>query len=127
PQARVFKMDAVVRDLLMDALNAAKMAGATYADARIGRQQTSSVQTRERQITNVSSSDTLGCGVRALVDGCWGFSATANMTRDGVTRAAREAAAVAKASRLARDLRVELAPAPSVGDVTWESDYKIDP
>src|SRR5687767_10451808 len=80
PQQRAFRMDAVVREMLMEALNAAKLAGAGYADARIGRQQQSSIQTRERQIVNVSSSDTIGCGVRALVDGCWGFAATATMT-----------------------------------------------
>ena len=126
-QARAFQMDAVVRDLLMEALNTAKVAGAAYADARISHSQQSSIQTRERQIVSVTGSDTIGCGVRALVDGCWGFSATDRLTRDGVAGAAKEAVAIARASRVARDLRVELAPAPSVGDVTWQSDYQIDP
>ena len=31
-------MDPAIRDLLMEALNAAKLAGASYADVRIGRQ-----------------------------------------------------------------------------------------
>ncbi|MBI4420735.1 MAG: twin-arginine translocation signal domain-containing protein, partial [Gemmatimonadetes bacterium] len=33
-QARALRMDAAIRDLLMDALNATKLAGASYADAR---------------------------------------------------------------------------------------------
>ena len=38
----------------MDALNAAKDAGASYADVRIGRYRRQSINTRERQITGVS-------------------------------------------------------------------------
>ena len=94
----------------MDAINAAKMAGASYADARIARIRQNFVVTREQQIVNVVDTDTLGCGVRALVDGCWGFAATRTLTRDAIAAAAREAVAIAKANRVARDRSVELAP-----------------
>lgn len=53
------------KELLMDAINAAKMAGASYADARIARIRQNFVVTREQQIVNVVDTDTLGCGVRA--------------------------------------------------------------
>ena len=69
-------MDAATRDLMMEALNAAKMAGANYADVRIGRYRANFVQTREHQIVNVADTDSMGAGVRALVDGTWGFGAT---------------------------------------------------
>src|ERR1044071_7224425 len=82
-QARALRMDAAVRDLLMEALNAARLAGASYADVRVGRQRTNFIQTREQQIVAVGDSDTIGCGVRALVDGCWGFVATPRMTKEG--------------------------------------------
>ena len=62
----------------MEALNAAKLAGASYADARIGRYRDNQIFTREQQIVNVVDQDSMGCGVRALVDGTWGFSATRN-------------------------------------------------
>ncbi|HZK78183.1 MAG TPA: TldD/PmbA family protein, partial [Gemmatimonadaceae bacterium] len=61
-------MDAPTRDLMMEALNAAKLAGASYADVRIGRYLQNFVQTREQQITNVVDTDSMGAGVRALVD-----------------------------------------------------------
>jgi len=93
----VLRMDPAIRDLLMDALNAAQMAGAQYADARIGQQRQSFISTRERQIVNVGDNDTMGCGVRALLDGCWGFAATPRLTKESVVQAAREAAAVAVA------------------------------
>ena len=70
------RMDAPTRELLLLALDTAKRAGASYADARIQRVQRNAVFTRERQVLDVIDSDTMGCGIRALVDGCWGFAAT---------------------------------------------------
>lgn len=120
-------MDAAVKDLLLDALNAAKLAGAGYADARIARYLQNFVVTREQQIINVVDTDSIGIGVRALVDGTWGFAASRNLTKDGVAAAAREAVAIAKANRIARDRAVELAPAPAHPDASWKSAFEIDP
>ena len=120
-------MDAATKDLLMAAINAAKMAGASFADARVGRTQRNFVITREAQIIQIVDTDTMGCGVRALVDGCWGFSATRTLTIDGVAAAGKEAAAIAKANRVARDRPVELAAAPSLGERTWSNGFTVDP
>jgi TldD protein len=126
-QAPALRMDPATRDLLMVALNAATLAGAQYADVRIGQQRDAYIATREQQIVSVGDNETMGCGVRALVDGCWGFAATPRLTKDGVAQAARDAAAVAKANRLARDQPVELAPAAKVGEATWTGDFVVDP
>src|SRR4030095_16420232 len=94
-----------------------KRAVASWADVRISRNRSSSIQTREKQVTDVVDQDTTGCGVRVLVNGCWGFAATEDLTKAGVGIAAQEAAAVAKANRVAQDRRVTLAPAPAYKDV----------
>ncbi|MCU0626271.1 MAG: TldD/PmbA family protein [Gemmatimonadaceae bacterium] len=120
-------MDAAIKELLQAALNGAQLAGASFADARIARTRRNFIITREQQIIEIVDTDTMGCGVRALVDGCWGFAATRTLTRDGVAQAAREAAATAKANRLARDRAVQLAPAPSLGERTWSNGFTIDP
>ncbi len=120
-------MDAATKELLMEALNAAKMGGASYADARIARYRDNQVFTREQQIINVVDQDSMGCGVRALVDGTWGFAATRNLTKAGVAGAAREAAAIAKANRVARDRAVQLAPSQSYPDASWVTPHTIDP
>ena len=125
--ARAAAMDTAVKDLLMESLNAARMAGAGFADARIGRYMQNFVVTREQQIINVVDTDSIGIGVRALVNGTWGFAASRNLTKDGVAAAAREAVAIAKANALAKDRSVTLAPSPSVGEVSWKSAYEIDP
>src|SRR5215472_16927672 len=81
---RTFYDPPEVKALLMVALNSAKMAGASYADVRVGRWRTNFVFTREHQILNVVDNDTIGAGVRVLVDGTWGFAATRDLTQDGV-------------------------------------------
>ena len=115
------------KELMLEALGAARAAGASFADCRIARFRQNFVVTRERQIVNVVDTDTLGCGVRALVDGCWGFAATRHLTVDAVVAAAREAVAIAKANRVARDRPVELAPSPSHPNGRWKSAYTTDP
>ena len=67
--------DIPARELMMRALDAARDAGAGYADVRIGRYRNNFIVTREQQIINVVDTDSIGCGVRALVDGTWGFGA----------------------------------------------------
>jgi TldD protein len=119
--------DDVVRGLMMTAINAAKSAGASYSDVRIGRYQNSIVFTREQQIVNTADIDDIGAGVRALVDGTWGFGATKTLTTDGVAAAAREAVAIAKANRIARDQPVQLTPVESYPNAVWKSSFKIDP
>lgn len=128
PQQRpALYTDPATRELMMEALDAAKRAGASWADVRISRNRSNSIQTREKQVTDVVDSETMGCGVRVLVNGCWGFAATEVLTKAGVGTAAQEAVAIAKANRVAQDRRVTLAPAPAHKDVTWKSAYEVDP
>ena len=61
------------------------------------------------ETADVVDTDSMGCGVRVLVDGCWGFCATQELTKEGVGTAAREAVAIAKANRIARDRAVSSA------------------
>ena len=116
-----------VRALMMTALDAARGAGAGYADVRIGRYRNGFVATRERQITRTADTDSIGAGVRVLVDGTWGFAATRTLTKAGVAGAAREAAGIAKANRVARDKAVQLAPSQSYPDATWTTPHTKDP
>ena len=113
-------------DLILEALSAAKDAGAQYADARVGRYRRQSLNTREHQITGVADAESYGIGVRTLVDGSWGFSATANMTKDAVVRCARDAVRLSRAAKSTQRRPVELAPtAPVKG--TWITPVVSDP
>src|SRR5687768_7349110 len=127
PRPVEMPQDDTVRALMMTAINTARSAGASYSDVRIGRYRQSFVFTREQQIVSTVDTDSIGAGVRALVDGTWGFGATKTLTPDAVAAAAREAVAIARANRIARDVPVQLAPTPVHSNVTWRSSFKIDP
>ena len=116
-----------IEKLLLQAVDAMKAAGASFADARIGRYQRQTVFTRERQIVNVVDTDSIGLGVRALVRGTWGFAGTRQLTPDGVAATAREAIAIANANRLPGAPPVVLAPGENHGRQTWKSAYVTDP
>jgi TldD protein len=118
--------DAFVEDLAMEALNAARDAGASYADVRIGRYRRQFVATRERQVTGVNDSESYGIGVRTLVNGSWGFAATSALTKEGAQGAAREAARLARAARTTQKRPVELAPVTPVKG-TWKTPVTRDP
>ena len=118
--------DPLALDLAKEALDAARSAGAAYADVRVGRYRRQAIATRERQVTGVSDNESYGIGVRTLVNGCWGFAATSVMSRAGTRQAALEAVALSKAARAVQKRRVELAPVtPVVG--TWITPVRQDP
>ena len=113
-------------EIANEALNAARGAGASYADVRVGRYRRQTISTRERQVTGVNDSESYGIGVRTLVDGCWGFAATSTMTRPAARAAALEAMAMSRAARAVQKHRVELAPVARLTG-TWITPVRRDP
>lgn len=117
----------VNKDALADAaLAMAKKLGASYADIRINRYRVEAVNTRERQVLNVSSGQNFGFGVRVLIKGTWGFAASPIVTLDEVKRVTAEAAAIAKANAVITKRRIELLPTPRV-TAKWRSAFAKDP
>ncbi len=115
-------LDVSVKKTLADAaLQAATSAGASYCDVRIGRYLRQFVMTREDKVQNVVNTESLGVGVRVIVDGAWGFAATHALGTDAVAEAARRASAIAKANARIQTERVQLAPAPGRGEVSWRT------
>jgi TldD protein len=118
--------DPFVVELANEALTAARGVGASYADARVGRYRRQDIATRERQVQGVNDSESYGIGVRTLINGCWGFAATSEMTRDSVRKAALEAAFMSRAAQAVQRRRVELAPVTPVTG-TWMTPVRRDP
>ncbi|MFW6083770.1 MAG: TldD/PmbA family protein [Gemmatimonadota bacterium] len=121
------EVDPALREILLEAVDAALGAGAGYADARAELNLQQTVRTREDHVQGVGGSASEGVGVRAFVDGSWGFAATPEMTTDGVVRAARIAAEVARANAAVERGGIRLAPVDSYGEVTWTAPHEIDP
>ena len=117
--------DKAMRKTLADvALNAATKAGATYADARIGRYLRQFVITRETRVENVVNTESTGIGIRVIVNGTWGFAATSDLSPDAVAKAAQQAAAIAKANSKFQTAPVQLAPTKGLGEVSWATPIK---
>jgi TldD protein len=114
--------DPMLRDVIAAALEAAQSAGASYADARVTVSDTDQARgVPSRQIVHA-------VGVRALVDGNWGFASDVLFTRDAVARLGRDAARQARASAWAGRGGVELDAAPPVvADGRWATPMRRDP
>jgi len=118
-------MDVAFKKKLADvALNAAKSAGASYADARIGRYLNQFVTTREKNVDNIVNTESAGIGIRVIANGTWGFASTSIMTADSIAKTAKQAVAVAKANSKFQTSPVQLAPVKGVGDVSWATPIK---
>ena len=103
------------------ALNVAKGAGASYADARIDRYLNQYVFTREDKVQNIVSTESFGVGIRVIANGTWGFASTNDVTTDGIKKATERAVAIAKANSKIQTEPVQLAPVKGFGEVSWKT------
>jgi TldD protein len=115
------------RALAATALEAAKAAGASYADVRVDRQISQSLSIRNVDGGNVSYGDNVGVGVRVIANGQWGFVGSDVVTPDAVAAAARGAVHQAQVNAKARKTPLALVPTPSVDDGRWVAPVKVDP
>jgi len=113
-------------EILDRALNAAQLAGASYADVRVVESRSQFLEVKNRQVSALQESGTLGLGVRVLVDGAWGFAASADPSVAEAERCAALAVRIARASAKFRINPITLSPlAPAVA--RWETPIEVDP
>lgn len=108
-------------------MSAALAAGASYADLRIHRITSEVIQLRDGELETSVLTREVGLAVRVIVDGNWGFASHAELSPEKAVDAARRAVQVAVSLTALNAERIELAPEPVYADVTWISDYRIDP
>jgi TldD protein len=106
------------------AIDAARSAGASYADIRVAELQTLYILPDMNLGASLSAEYTHG--IRVLVDGTWAFVHGSLPSVDAVTSAARSAVAMARGYAKLTRRRVELVPAP-VATGEWATPCKIDP
>jgi TldD protein len=114
------------KDLAAWALDTAAQRGATYADVRVVQDRSRALATKNGKIGNASDSQSLGFSVRVIVNGAWGFAASADMGRESVEATAVRAVEIAKASAQVKQSEVRLVPEEPV-TADWTTPYKIDP
>ncbi len=113
-------------DVARQAVEAAKAAGADYADGRIVSEESESLTVRNQEMEGIDRSSSDGIGIRVLVNGYWGFAATARLEPAEIERTALLAVEIARAaSRLPME-PVRLSEVEPVTG-TWHSPMQEDP
>lgn len=125
-EARGLLTDPLLLSITDRALDAARRAGASYADVRLQRRRHESLSAREDHIAAVDAGESYGVGVRVLVDGAWGFAASARVTPEEAARVAALAVDIARHNAKVSRVPVTLAKAPVVVDV-WQTALTRDP
>ena len=116
--------DPRLRTLALRGIEAARAAGAAYADVRLSHTRTRSVGS---QMSSIGDGESMVVGVRALVNGYWGFAASPVWSPLEMARLGREAVYQARTNTLGALRIVELAPVPVVADGHWVMPVEIDP
>jgi TldD protein len=111
-----------VRDLALRAIETAQAAGATYADARLTR----TVEETFLGPGLFEDGESLGIGVRALVNGAWGFAASPYWELDEAEQLAKAAVEQATINARISPLQVDLGQYP-VASGAWRMPIRIDP
>jgi TldD protein len=115
-----------VLDIAQLAVEAARRAGADFADARAGTDESESITVRDDAMEGVDRSVSTGIGIRVLAGGRWGFAATARLDEREIATTAELAVRIARAaSRLPGD-PVVLSPVEPVS-AAWSTPVERDP
>ena len=113
-------------DLVSRALDLAEVQGAGYADIRIVHTSQERISVRSGVVDTLSFDESLGFGVRVLVNGCWGFASSHDITSKEVDRVTALAVNIAKASATLSKGAVNLGP-PVTSRGTYTTPIEEDP
>src|SRR4051795_7719161 len=102
------------------ALETAQLRGASHCEVRIVDERDRALATKNGKIGSASDSESIGCGIRVIADGAFGFAATQDLSRDGMQRCAVEAVQIARASARVKSAELRMAP-EKPATVDWSS------
>lgn len=115
---------ALAEQLVLRAVDAAKSAGAQYAEARVTRTVMEEIAPYHRM--HSKDYEYLAIGVRVLVKGAWGFAASTYWELDEASLLAQEAVEQAKINASIFPREVDLGTYP-VAKGSWSTPIRIDP
>jgi len=98
------------------ALNLAKDKRATYSDLRIEKIEDENLSVKNGSPELIDRSSDFGFGIRVIVDGAWGFAASADLNEDNIKKISLQAVEIAKASSRLKKKDVVLSPLEKIVD-----------
>jgi TldD protein len=115
-----------LKKIMSRALDLAQSAGAQYADIRVVENRTESIQVKNGVVESLNFSESMGFGIRVLVNGAWGFSSSRELTAEEIDRVGEQALEIARASALVRGEKVDLGP-PVSSQGKYVTPMTVDP
>jgi TldD protein len=109
------------------ALARARDLGADHAEFRFERVRYQHLASRDGALQGAEEYEDLGFAVRVVHRGAWGFAAGVLLTSDEAVRVAEQAVHIAQIAAGMTRLPVQLAAEPVYDDVSWCSEYEVDP
>lgn len=106
--------DPRIKSLVQRGLDASRAAGAAYTDVRLSHWYN-------------GEQESMTVGVRALVNGYWGFASGPVWSTDEMARLGQEATHLAIVNALGKPRPTTLASAPVIRDGQWTTPIRIDP
>ena len=113
-------------DVVSRSLDLAALRGTEYADVRVVRTDQERYLVRNGAVETISGEQSMGFGVRVLVDGSWGFASSNVLSGPEADRVTDLAVRIARASALSSDARVGLGP-PVSSRGTYTTPMDVDP
>lgn len=103
-----------MEDLAELAIDHAMKLGAKFADIRIESAQGTNIIVMDGKTRMMNAQQEAGCGLRAFMDGVWGFVSTSRLTRASVKEAAESAVKMAKAAKARAKITFEIVDGKAV-------------
>ena len=108
------------------ALSVARDKGASYADIRIEEIKQENISVGNGTADLIERSTDFGFGIRVIVNGAWGFAASADVNQESVQQVSQQATEVARASSRIKERDTVLSPVEKVID-SYETPIVTDP
>jgi TldD protein len=108
------------------ALSLTEDKGASYADIRIEQIEEENLSVSKGTAELIEKSTDFGLGIRVIVNGAWGFAASADVNEESIKEASRQAVELARASSRVKDRDIMLAPTEKIVD-SYQTPTVTDP
>lgn len=115
-----------MQDLLRKVLEAAPELGAEFAEIRVVSAEGTSVAVQDGRADKLAAASSQGAGVRALVDGAWGFAPTNAVNESELRACLQDAVSLARAASVRVAERARVRPVDPI-EVSVATKAKTDP